>query len=95
MTKKLSLPCNFGGKQQNVDFYVGEPKLELHPIQNQSKWLSSEKGGSVLPEVMDSLLRIKKIAQENNVPFSEICAYAIESAQTDKVTAGGGGTQKN
>lgn len=79
--KKLSLPCNFGGASQNVDFFVGEPKLEHHPIQNQSKWLSSEKGGSVSPEVMDSLSRIKKISQENNVPFAEICAYAIESAQ--------------
>lgn len=84
MVKKLSLPCSFGGAQQNVDFYIGEPKIEIHPIQNQSKWLSSEKGGNVVPDVMESLTRIKKIAEENNVAFDEICAYAIESAQPEE-----------
>lgn len=81
--KKLAIPCNFGGQKQPVDFYVGDPKEENHPIQNQANWLGSARGGSVPGEVMDSLKRLQDLAIENKVPFEDLCSYAINSAASE------------
>lgn len=81
--KKLTIPCMFGNQKQPVDFYVGRPKPENHPIQNQSHWLSSERGGTVPSEIMDSLQRLHELSKKNHVPFVDLCAYAIESASAD------------
>ena len=82
--KKLTIPCVFGNQKQPVDFYVGEPKADNHPIQNQSHWLSSERGGTVPAEIMDSLKRLHELSKKNHVPFVDLCSYAIESANTDQ-----------
>lgn len=81
--KKLTIPCIFGNQKQPVDFYVGRPKPENHPIQNQSHWLSSERGGTVPSEIMDSLQRLHDLSKKNHVPFVDLCAYAIDSATAD------------
>ena len=78
--KKLTIPCNFGNQRSPVDFYVGSPKADNHPIQNQSHWLSSDRGGVVPSEIMDSLQRLHDLSKKNKVPFEELCMYAIESA---------------
>jgi len=85
--KKLTIPCQFGNQRQPVDFYVGQPKSDNHPIQNQSHWLSSERGGVVPGEIMDSLQRLHDLSKKNHVPFEELCSYAIESANTDSAEA--------
>jgi hypothetical protein len=80
MVKKLTIPCTFNGQSSPVDLYIGKPNSVQHPLNFQAKWLSSEKGGSVPQDVMDSILRIKKIADDNNVSFEELCFYAITVA---------------
>ena len=86
LVKKLSIPCDFGDKNQPVDFYIGSPKAENGPIQNQSHWMSSERGGAVPPAVMESLTKIRALSEQNNVPFPELCEYAI-----NQVNGGGEG----
>ena len=78
--KKFSIPCSFNGQVSPVDFFIGSPNPANHPIQFQSKWLSSERGGQVPQEMMDSIAKIKIIADENNIPFEELCYYAINVA---------------
>ena len=78
--KVLSFPCQFqGGAQSAVNFYIGEPKPEQNPIQNQSHWLSSNRGGSPPEAILNSLDTLHKIAQRNNVPLGDLCEYAIKS----------------
>ena len=74
------IPCDFGGRKAPFPIYVGEPKPDSHPLQHQSTWLSSERGGSIPQEVMDSFEKLHKIAMENNVSFEELCVYAMGEA---------------
>ncbi len=92
--KKFSIPCDFGGQKANFDFYIGEPKDGNHPLQNQSAWLSKERGGSVPQSVMDSFAKLLKLAKENNVSFEELCVYAMDEAYKDLNANAGGGAQK-
>lgn len=74
------IPCDFGGRKAPFPIYVGEPKADAHPLQHQSSWLSSARGGSIPQEVMDSFEKLHKIALENNVSFEELCVYAMGEA---------------
>lgn len=93
--KKFTVPCNFGGQQAPFTIYIGDPKDGNHPIQNQADWLSKERGGQVPPEVMESLSKLKELAEKNNVSFEELCVYALgaavqerEEGQTETKAAG-------
>lgn len=75
--KKLTFPCSFqGGVTQNVDFFVGYPSADSHPIAFQSKWVG-DKGGQVPPNISTALERLKAIALKHNIPFSDLCEYVI------------------
>lgn len=75
--KKLTFPCAFQGvSTQNVDFYIGNPKVDSHPIGFQMKWVG-EKGGNVPPNVASALERIKAIAIKHNIPYADLCEYII------------------
>lgn len=74
------IPCDFGGRKAPFPIYVGQPKDDSHPLHHQSWWLSSERGGSIPQEVMDSFEKLHKIAMENNVSFEELCVYAMGEA---------------
>ncbi len=78
--KKLTIPCDFQGKKSSVDFYVGTPKKGCHPVQKQSHWLSTERGGIIIPSINESLEKISALALQNKVNFEELCAYAIKTA---------------
>lgn len=79
--KMLTFPCNFqGGAKQNVNFYIGTPSPESHPIGFQMKWLAS-KGGKVPPSTSESLQRLAKISKEKNIPFVDLCEYVIANLQ--------------
>uniref|UniRef100_A0A2C9M548 Dihydrolipoamide acetyltransferase component of pyruvate dehydrogenase complex n=1 Tax=Biomphalaria glabrata TaxID=6526 RepID=A0A2C9M548_BIOGL len=58
--------------------YIGEPKPGIHPLQNQSTWLSKERGGTIMPEIMDSLLKLYDISLRNKISFEELCLYAVK-----------------
>jgi hypothetical protein len=70
-----------------LDLYIGNPENEHHPVQFQAKWLSDERGISIPPEVMSSLEKLKKLADENGVPFEELCGYALEAAAVQNQVA--------
>lgn len=63
------------------------PEKAHHPLHFQADWLSKERGGNIPQEVMDSLQKLLEISIKNNVPFEDLCAYAIESAQVTEAPA--------
>ena len=68
MVKKFSIPCQFdSGNVAPFDFFVGNPTDGKHPIEFQSKWLNDIKGGHVPKDIMDSIKKIKDLADRNNV----------------------------
>lgn len=78
--KVLNVPCTFqGGVQSPVNFYIGDPKPEQNPIHNQATWLSSSRGGTPPPEIMESLGTLQQIAIKNRVPLGDLCEYAVNS----------------
>lgn len=85
--KRFTIPCDFGGQKHPFHVYIGEPHPQKHPLQNQAAWLSSERGGTIPQDVMDSFEKLFKISQENNVSFEDLCVYALGTAQKDKAGA--------
>ncbi|MDR2778653.1 MAG: DUF2610 domain-containing protein [Rickettsiales bacterium] len=84
MVKKFAITCTFGGGQASkVDFYIGKPSVDKHPIEFQVKWLADNKGGQISPEMMDSIAKIRNLADNNNVSFEELCFYAINVANDE------------
>ncbi|RZI47741.1 DUF2610 domain-containing protein [Rickettsiales endosymbiont of Peranema trichophorum] len=96
--KKLTIPCDFHGVNAPFTVYIGNPEPAHHPLQFQSQWLSKERGGAIPQEFMESLQKIKEIADRNNVSFEELCTYALTASTTASTTAseaanaGGGGS---
>lgn len=87
--KRFTITCDFGGVKHPFHVYIGEPNPKKHPLQFQSWWLSSERGGTIPQEVMDSFEKLYKIAKENNVSFEDLCVYALGNADS---TQGGAAT---
>jgi hypothetical protein len=83
--KKFTINAQFGGQTSPVEIYIGKPEAKHHPIQFQADWLSKERGGSIPAEVMDSLQKLRELADKNGVPFEELCTYALEAAAAPKV----------
>ena len=82
--KRFTIPCDFGGQKAPFQIYVGEPRDDKHPLQNQAHWLSTERGGNIPQEVMDSFQKLHDISKENNVPFEDLCVYALGTAAEEK-----------
>ena len=78
--KKFEVPCFFGGKKSMVPLYIGNPEPSHNPVQFQSDWLSKERGGQVPPQIIESLVKIQKLAADNGLAFEELCHYALEAA---------------
>ena len=78
--KKFVVMCDFGGQEAPFTVYIGEPKPENHPLQNQASWLSKERGGNIPGDVMDSISKLRDLAEKNNVSFEELCVYALGAA---------------
>jgi hypothetical protein len=84
MVKKITVNCNFSGSSSPVTFYIGDSAIEKNPIGFQSKWLSENKGGSVPEKLMDSLIKIKKISDEHNIPFEELYDHVVKEIESGK-----------
>ena len=65
-----------------MNFYIGDPKPEQNPIHNQATWLSSSRGGTPPPEIMESLGTLQAIAIKNRVPLGDLCEYAVNSVSS-------------
>ena len=74
------------GQKIPVTFYIGDAAKGNHPIGFQSNWLSKEKGGMVPKELMDSLMRLKEIADTQKVSFEDLCSYVISEIQLSQST---------
>ena len=85
--KRFTIPCDFGGAKAPFHIYVGEPSPDIHPLFFQSVWLSTKRGGTIPPEVMDSFGKLQKIAVENGVSFEELCVYALGTVDKPKADA--------
>ncbi len=85
--KKFTVPCQFGAQTSPFTIYIGRPKRENHPIQNQANWLSKERGGKIPQKVMDSLEKLRDLAEKNNVSFEELCVYALTAAAKEEEEA--------
>ncbi len=81
MVKKFTYDCDFAGKKIPVTFYVGDAAKGNNPISFQMDWLAKEKGGSVPKELVDSLMKLKNIADEQRVPFEDLCDYVIKEVK--------------
>jgi len=82
--KRFTVPCDFNGVKHPFHVYIGEPHPKKHPLQFQGWWLSSERGGNIPQDVMDSFEKLFKISQENNVSFEDLCVYALGAAQQEQ-----------
>lgn len=78
--KKFTVPCNFGGVKSPFTIYIGNPEDKHHPLHFQADWLAKERGGNIPTEVMDSIAKLKDLADKNNVSFEELCVYALGAA---------------
>ncbi len=83
MVSNFNVVCTSGGRNVNVRLSIGEPKADQHPIYFQNKWLSSEKGVQVPNTVLEALEKIQKLALENNIPFEDLCSYALFKVNED------------
>ena len=88
MVKQFTIPCDFQGQMSPVTLYIGHPEATHHPINFQSQWLSSARGGQVPSDLMDTLQKLHDLAIENNADFEELCYYALISATNN--SAGNG-----
>ncbi len=85
--KRFTVPCDFNGVKHPFHVYIGEPHPKKHPLQFQAWWLSSERGGTIPQDVMDSFEKLFKISQENNVSFEDLCVYALGTAAEENAAA--------
>ena len=81
--KRFTIPCNFGGAKAPFDVYIGHPKKGNHPLQNQATWLSSERGGTIPADIMESFAKLLEMAERNDVSFEDLCVYAMKAAEED------------
>ena len=84
--KKFTVPCNFNGVQAPFTIYIGSPEDNHHPLHFQADWLSKERGGTIPQEVMDSIQKLKGLADKNHVSFEDLCVYALGAAQQEQGT---------
>lgn len=82
--KKFVVPCDFGGQKAPFTIYIGRPKPENHPLQNQAHWLSKERGGTIPAEVMESIAKLRSLAAQHRVSFEELCVYALSAAKNQQ-----------
>lgn len=83
--KKFAINCSFNGTISPFTVFIGKPEKDHHPLFFQAEWLSKERGGTIPPEVMESIAKLKDLAEKNNVSFEDLCTYALQAASTPKV----------
>jgi hypothetical protein len=94
--KKFTVTCSFGNQTGNITVYIGQPEATHHPIHFQSEWLTKEKGGVIPKQIMESLAKLHEISLRNNVPFEELCEYALEASkyEVDNNSVADGGAKQ-
>ncbi len=94
--KLFTVPCDFDGITYPTGIYVTNVPWPTNPLEGQARWLWEERRGKIPQNVMDSFLRVQRIAHENNVSFVELCELLLgkiptdESSQSETATTGAG-----
>jgi hypothetical protein len=81
--KKFSINCDFGGQIAPFTIYIGTPEANHHPLHFQADWLSKQRGGSIPPEIMDAIAKLKELAGKHNISLEELCVYSLGVAQQE------------
>jgi len=76
--KRFTIACDFQDRKWPFHIYIGDPALNKHPLENQARWLSRERGGVIPTEVWDSFERMHAIAKEQGISLADLCAYVWE-----------------
>lgn len=75
--KKFTAICTFGAQTAPFTLYIGHPKDDAHPLQNQQLWLSKERGGSIPSTLMDSMEKLHALSLSNNIDLEVLSEYAL------------------
>lgn len=82
--KRFTINCDFGGQIAPFTICIGDPESSHHPLHFQADWLSKERGGTIPPQVMDAVQKLKDLSVSNNVSLEELCVYALGAAQQEQ-----------
>lgn len=74
MVKKFTLNCKVGGQNSLIDFFVGDPNENSHPIGFQMKFMS-QMGVTVPEDAINSISKINEIAKRNRIPFEDLLEF--------------------
>jgi hypothetical protein len=86
--KSFTIPYGTKKKKLSFEVWLGEPNpLAKNPLFYQEQWLWKYYGITLPPEIINSFRELKKISDENNTSFQDLCAYSLSKANsknTDK-----------
>ena len=87
--KKFTVPCLLAdGSKKPIDFIIEEyPRNEDAPIQHEVERIKEIYGAAVPPDVIDSFNKLFTIARKNKVSFTDLCVYALEANNEEKLTS--------
>lgn len=95
IAQRITISCNFNGQITPVQFYIGEPREDYHPIHHQAEWLSKNRGGSVAPEVMENIKTVSELAKKYHVQVSELLSYALASQERNSKEKSAAGSERS
>lgn len=78
--KKFVVNCDFGGQLAPQTIFIGTPEAQHHPLHFQNDWLTKERNGQIPPDFMESITKLKNLADKNGVRLEDVCVYALGSA---------------
>lgn len=81
--KMISVPCEFNGVTKPFNIYIGLAQEGFHPLHFQIEYLS-QLGGRITQAVLDSIIKLEKLAERNNVSLEDLCVYALSSYSESK-----------
>ena len=90
----MTIPCFVANQKTPVDFFIGEPNEENHPLKFQQTWLSNTKGGQIPENVMRSMLKLYELSKTKGLDFGDLCEVAMKLVETKKEMEDGDGSKK-
>lgn len=85
--KRFTVPIMCAAVRSPFDVYVvnwDRPNDETS-VDSQAEWLKQARGCTIPPDVLTSFTKLKAIARENKVAFTDLTVYALgAAAQTNK-----------
>lgn len=82
--KRFTVPIDCSGQKIPFDFYVinwSRPNDET-PVDVQAAWLREERGCKFPPDVLDTFRKLKKIARESQLCYTDLTVYALGANAT-------------